>query len=70
MLKFLYFVKLTPNVTDIVEIATSAENAGADALTMINSLGPGMKIDFKTGKPILNNRFGGLSGPCSKACGS
>jgi dihydroorotate dehydrogenase (NAD+) catalytic subunit len=60
------FVKLTPNVTDIVEIATSAEKAGADALTMINSLGPGMKIDFKTGKPILNNRFGGLSGPAVK----
>jgi len=60
------FVKLTPNVTDIVEIATSAEDAGADALTMINSLGPGMKIDIKTGKPILKNRFGGLSGPAVK----
>ena len=60
------FVKLTPNVTDIVEIATAAEDAGADALTMINSLGPGMKIDIKTGKPILKNRFGGLSGPAIK----
>ena len=60
------FVKLTPNVTDIVEIATSAENAGANGLTMINSLGPGMKIDIKTGKPILNNRFGGFSGPAVK----
>jgi dihydroorotate dehydrogenase (NAD+) catalytic subunit len=59
-------VKLTPNVTDIVEIATMAEDAGADALTMINSLGPGMKIDIKTGKPILKNRFGGLSGPAVK----
>lgn len=60
------FVKLTPNVTDIVEIASYAEEAGADALTMINSLGPGMRIDIKTGTPILKNRFGGLSGPAIK----
>ncbi len=60
------FVKLTPNVTDIVEIARYAEDAGADALTMINSLGPGMKIDIETGNPILNNKFGGLSGPAVK----
>ena len=60
------FVKLTPNVTDIVEIARHAEDAGADALTMINSLGPGMRIDIETGKPILKNRFGGLSGPAIK----
>ena len=60
------FVKLTPNVTDIVEIANNAEDAGADALTMINSLGPGMRIDIETGTPILKNRFGGLSGPAIK----
>jgi dihydroorotate dehydrogenase (NAD+) catalytic subunit len=60
------FVKLTPNVTDIVEIANHAEDAGADALTMINSLGPGMRIDIDTGTPILKNRFGGLSGPAIK----
>lgn len=60
------FVKLTPNVTDIVEVAVSAEDAGADAITLINSLGPGMRIDIKTGKPILSNRFGGLSGPAIK----
>jgi dihydroorotate dehydrogenase (NAD+) catalytic subunit len=60
------FVKLTPNVTDIVEIARQATDAGADALTMINSLGPGMRIDIETGKPILKNRFGGLSGPAVK----
>jgi dihydroorotate dehydrogenase (NAD+) catalytic subunit len=60
------FVKLTPNVTDIVEIARHAEDAGADALTMINSLGPGMRIDIGTGNPILNNKFGGLSGPAVK----
>jgi dihydroorotate dehydrogenase (NAD+) catalytic subunit len=60
------FAKLTPNVTDIVEIAQYAEDAGADALTMINSVGPGMKIDIETGIPILKNRFGGLSGPAIK----
>jgi len=60
------FVKLTPNVTDIIEIANHAEDAGADALTMINSLGPGMRIDIDTGTPILKNRFGGLSGPAVK----
>jgi dihydroorotate dehydrogenase (NAD+) catalytic subunit len=60
------FVKLTPNVTDITDIAKHAENAGADALTMINSLGPGMRIDIETGNPILKNRFGGLSGPAVK----
>jgi dihydroorotate dehydrogenase (NAD+) catalytic subunit len=59
-------VKLTPNVTDVVEIALSAESAGADALTLINSLGPGMSIDLETGRPILSNRFGGMSGPAIK----
>jgi dihydroorotate dehydrogenase (NAD+) catalytic subunit len=59
-------VKLTPNVTDIVEIAVSSQKAGCDALTLINSLGPGMRIDIQTAKPILHNRFGGLSGPAIK----
>lgn len=59
-------VKLTPNVTDITEIAKSAENAGADALTLINSLGPGLRIDYRTAKPILNNVFGGIAGPMIK----
>lgn len=59
-------VKLTPNVTDLVEIALSAQKAGCDALTLINSLGPGMKIDVETGHPILSNRFGGMSGPAIK----
>jgi dihydroorotate dehydrogenase (NAD+) catalytic subunit len=58
--------KLTPNVTDIVEIAQAAERAGADALTLINSLGPGMRIDLETGHPILSNGFGGMSGPAIK----
>ncbi|WP_295721768.1 dihydroorotate dehydrogenase [uncultured Methanobrevibacter sp.] len=59
-------VKLTPNVTDISVIAKSAEEAGADCLSLINSLGPGMKIDIVTGKPILKNKFGGMSGPAIK----
>lgn len=59
-------VKLTPNVTDIVEIAQAAESGGADALTLINSLGPGMKIDLETANPVLSNRFGGMSGPAIK----
>ena len=58
--------KLTPNVTDIVEIALSAQKAGCDGLTLINSLGPGMKIDIDTANPILSNKFGGLSGPAIK----
>lgn len=59
-------VKLTPNVTDIVEIALSAQKAGCDALTLINSVGPGMKIDIESANPILSNKFGGLSGPAIK----
>ena len=59
-------VKLTPNVTDIVEIALAAQEAGADGLTLINSLGPGMCIDLETARPILSNRFGGMSGPAIK----
>ena len=59
-------VKLTPNVTDIVEIARAAESAGADALTLINSLGPGMRIGLETANPVLSNRFGGMSGPAIK----
>lgn len=56
------FVKLTPNVTDIVSIAKAAEEAGADGLVLINTL-LGMRFNLKTGKPILNNIKGGLSGP-------
>jgi len=58
--------KLTPNVSDIKEIAIAAEEGGADGLTLINSLGPGMKIDIVTGNPILSNKFGGMSGPAIK----
>lgn len=56
-------VKLTPNVTDIVEIAEASQKAGCDAISLINSVGPGMCIDIETAQPILNNKFGGLSGP-------
>lgn len=59
------YVKLSPNVTNIVEIAKAVEQAGADGITMINTL-IGMRIDLKTGKPILTNKTGGLSGPAIK----
>lgn len=59
------YVKLSPNVTNIVEIATSVEHAGADGLTMINTL-LGMRLNEKTGKPVLANKTGGLSGPAIK----
>lgn len=59
------YVKLSPNVTDIVPIAKAIEEAGADGLTMINTL-LGMRIDLKARKPILANGTGGLSGPSIK----
>ena len=55
-------VKLSPNVTDITEIARAAVDAGADALSLINTL-LGMRIDVDTRRPILSNIMGGLSGP-------
>lgn len=55
-------VKLSPNVTNITEIAKSVESAGADAVSLINTL-LGMRIDINTGRPILRNNVGGLSGP-------
>ncbi|WP_078547247.1 dihydroorotate dehydrogenase [Litchfieldia alkalitelluris] len=59
------YVKLSPNVANIVDMAKAVENAGADGLTMINTL-VGMRIDLKTGKPVLANKTGGLSGPAIK----
>ncbi|BAU27520.1 dihydroorotate oxidase B catalytic subunit [Aneurinibacillus soli] len=59
------FVKLSPNVTDVVAIAKAVEAAGADGLSMINTL-LGMRIDLKTRRPIIANRTGGLSGPAIK----
>lgn len=58
-------VKLSPNVTDITEIAFSAAKAGADILSLINTLS-GMAIDAKTRRPILSNVTGGMSGPAIK----
>ncbi|QOS39653.1 dihydroorotate dehydrogenase [Treponema rectale] len=55
-------VKLSPNVTDIVAMAKAVEEAGADAISLINTL-VGMRIDLKTGKPILSMKAGGYSGP-------
>ena len=55
-------IKLSPNVTDIVSIAKACEDAGADGLSLINTL-LGMRISLKTGKPVLRNITGGLSGP-------
>lgn len=54
--------KLTPNVTSITDIAKTCADAGADALSLINTLGPGMKINIDVGKPVLSNKFGGMSG--------
>lgn len=55
-------VKLTPNVTDIAEIARAAESAGADAISLINTVS-GMRIDIRTRRPVLRSNTGGLSGP-------
>ena len=56
------YIKLSPNVTDIVSIAKACEEAGADGISLINTL-LGMRIDIRTGKPILANVMGGFSGP-------
>lgn len=58
-------MKLSPNVTDIVEIAQAVKEAGADGLCLINTL-LGMAIDIKTRRPVLGNLYGGLSGPAVK----
>ena len=55
------FIKLSPNVTDITEIARACQDAGADGLTLINTI-LGMRIDIKRRKPVLANRYGGFSG--------
>ena len=55
-------VKLSPNVTDIVAIAKACEEAGADGLTLINTL-LGMRIDIRRRKPVLARKMGGFSGP-------
>ena len=57
-------IKLTPNVTDITEIAKAVEDAGADGVSLINTLS-GMRINMAKRKPLLANVTGGLSGPCT-----
>ncbi|WP_082234234.1 dihydroorotate dehydrogenase [Halobacillus massiliensis] len=59
------YVKLSPNVTNIVLLAKSVEEAGADGLSMINTI-TGMRIDPKTRRPVISNQTGGLSGPAIK----
>lgn len=59
------FAKLTPNTVDITKLAVAVEKAGADAVTAINTV-RAMAIDIETAKPILANKFGGLSGPAIK----
>ena len=59
------FMKLSPNVTDIVAIAKACEEAGADGISMINTM-LGMRIDLKTGKPIVSTKMAGFSGPAIK----
>lgn len=56
------YIKLTPNVTDIVPIAKACEDAGADGISMCNTF-LGMRIDLKTAKPVIANKMGGFSGP-------
>ncbi len=58
-------MKLSPNVTDIAEMAKAAESAGADAISLINTI-TGMKIDVRTRKFVLANKTGGMSGPAIK----
>ena len=55
-------VKLSPNVTDITEMALAAEASGADAVSLINTL-TGMRIDINSRRPIIHNNTGGVSGP-------
>lgn len=59
------YIKLSPNVTNVVEIAKAVERAGADGLTMINTL-TGMQIHLPSKRPLIANRTGGLSGPAIK----
>ncbi len=56
------YIKLSPNVTDIASIAKACEEAGADGISLINTL-LGMRIDLKTRKPVIKNKMGGFSGP-------
>ena len=56
-------IKLSPNIPNIAEVAKAAEKAGADAINMGNTLGPGMVINIETKQPVLDFKVGGVSGP-------
>ncbi|MBN2122046.1 dihydroorotate dehydrogenase [Candidatus Micrarchaeota archaeon] len=60
------FVKLSPNVANIGAIAQAVEKAGADGITAINTVGPGMQINIEAAMPVLTNKVGGVSGPAIK----
>ncbi|MDA3899674.1 MAG: dihydroorotate dehydrogenase [Spirochaetes bacterium] len=60
------FAKLSPNTHDVIGIAREAEAAGADALVLINTVGPGMVIDIDARRPVISAKFGGISGPAVK----
>ncbi|MBW2993329.1 dihydroorotate dehydrogenase [Candidatus Woesearchaeota archaeon] len=60
------FMKLSPNIPNIGIIAKAVEKSGADGITAINTIGPGMVINIEAGKPLLANKVGGISGPAIK----
>lgn len=62
-MKLPLIVKLSPNVPDVGAVARAVEDAGADVIAAVNTVGPGMVIDVGSGRPVLANRVGGLSGP-------
>jgi len=62
------FAKLTPNTHNLIDVAKAAEDAGADAIVAINTL-KAMKIDVDAQRPVLSNRYGGLSGPAVRGVG-
>lgn len=64
--KLSLIVKLSPSISAIGEVVIAAESEGADAINMGNTLGPGMKIDIEQAQPILDFKFGGMSGPAIK----
>jgi dihydroorotate dehydrogenase (NAD+) catalytic subunit len=64
--RFPVVAKLSPNALDLPSIALAAQEAGADAVSLINTLGPGLLIDTAVRRPVLHPRFGGISGPAVK----
>jgi len=60
------FIKVSPNIRNIGDVAKAAEKAGASGITAVNTMGPGMIINIEAGKPVLDFRVGGISGPALK----